>query len=85
MTTFEVTLPTEAPEWSIFMVNQLNKCFEGISEQMNVVDSNLSGKCNAFCAAVKSELKVRKIAFEARELAEANAMQLHFYVKTCLM
>ena len=81
MPTFDVTLPAEAPAWASLMVNQLAnqlaKCFDGISEQMD----NLGDKLEALRAAVKFEItevkseitEVKKIACEARDVAEANA------------
>ena len=41
----------------------------------------LRGKCSALRAAVKSELKIKKITFEARELPEANANAITFLRK----
>ena len=55
MPTFKVTVPTEAPEWSMLIVNELTKCLECICEQMNDLDSNLSGKCNALRAQRSEE------------------------------
>ena len=83
MPTFDFTLPAEAPECASLMVNQfasqLAKCFDGISEQMD----DLGDKIEALRAAVKHEIvavkseiiEVRKIACDARDLAEAQEAQ----------
>ena len=89
MPTFTVRVPDDAPEWFTEFNKQLMNCFDGVSKQMDELDTNfrrkldaqmnkldtsLGGKLDALKTAVKSELtEVRKIATEARDLAQSNA------------
>ena len=89
MPTFTVRVPDDDPEWFTEFNKQLMNCFDGVSKQMDELDTNfrrkldaqmnkldtsLGGKLDALKTAVKSELtEVRKIATEARDLAQSNA------------
>ena len=75
MPTFVVPTNDDAPAW---FLTQLTNCFEGVSDQMDKLETGLSklfsSKLDALRSTVTSELsEVREVAIQARDLAQSDA------------
>ena len=74
MPTFLVPHSEDVPAWFPDFLAQLTNCFEGVSDQMDQLESRLNGRFDELRTAFRSELtEVKKVANAAHDLAESNA------------
>ena len=74
MPTFLVPHSEDVPAWFPDFLAQLTNCFEGVSDQMDQLESRLNGRFDELRAAFRSELtEVKKVANAAHDLAKSNA------------
>ena len=78
MPTFVVPTNDDVPAWFPDFLTQLTNCFEGVSDQMDKLETGLSklfsSKLDDLRSTVTSELsEVREVAIQARDLAQSNA------------